>query len=138
MRASNISSVGTFKTTRTVEITVFSPTSDVTTGDGKAYYVVPDELTSTNLSRVAATTITAGVTGSTTIAVYNVTDSHDMLSTLMTIETGETSTRTSGTPGTINTSYDDVVTGDLIRIDIDAISGTAPKGLIVELEFKWV
>lgn len=138
MRMSNIDVVGSLRTTRTIEIMVFPATTDVATGDGKAYYVIPDEMTNMNLSRVAATVITAGSTGSTTIAIYNVTDSQEMLSTLMSIETGEISTRTSATPGTIDTSHDDVVTGDLIRIDVDSVSSTAPKGLIVEMEFEWV
>lgn len=120
---------------KVVQVAVFAPTTKVATGDGKAYFVVPTELTGMNLVRVAATVITAGTTNSTTIAIYNVTDSTQMLSVSMAIETGETSTRTSATPGTIDTAHDDVVTGDVLRIDVNAISTTAPKGLIVELVF---
>jgi hypothetical protein len=119
-----------------IELAIVAPDTDVATGDGKAYFVVPDELNGMNLVRVAATVITAGITGATTIQIANVTDSQDMLSTLMNIESGETSTRTSATPGTINTSYDDVATGDVLRIDVDAVSTTAPKGLIVEIVFQ--
>jgi hypothetical protein len=122
--------------TKVIQIVVIDYTTSVTTGDGKAYFVVPTELTGMNLVRVAATVITAGTTNSTTIAVYNLTDTAEMLSVLMNIETGETSTRTSATPGTIDTAEDDVVTGDVLRIDIDAVSTTAPKGLIVELVFQ--
>jgi hypothetical protein len=121
---------------KVVQIVVFDYTTDVAAGNGKAYFVVPTELTGMNLVRVAATVITAGVTGSTTIAIYNLTDTHEMLSVLMNIETTETSTRTSATPGTIDTGEDDVVTGDVLRIDVDSISTTAPKGLIVELVFQ--
>ena len=121
---------------KVVQIVVFDSTTDVATGNGKAYFVVPDELNGMNLIRVAATVITAGVTGPSTIAVYNLTDTAEMLSVLMNIETGETTTRTSATPGTIDTGEDDVVTGDVLRIDVDSISGTAPKGLIVELVFQ--
>jgi hypothetical protein len=120
---------------KVVQVVVFDYTTDVATGNGKAYFVVPDELTGMNLVRVAATVITAGVTGSTTIGIYNLTDTHQMLSVSMAIETGETTTRTSATPGTIDAGEDDVVTGDILRIDISAISTTAPKGLIVELVF---
>jgi hypothetical protein len=59
-----------------------------------------------------------------------------MLSTKLTIDSGETGSDTAATPAVINTSYDDVATNDLLRIDIDAISTTAPKGLIVTLEFR--
>jgi len=121
---------------RVVQIIAFSPTTDVATGDGKVYFVVPTELTGMNLVRVAATVITAGTTNNTDIQIANVTDAVDMLSTKMRIETGETSTRTSAQPGTIDAAHDDVVTGDVLRIDVDAVQTTAPKGLIVELVFQ--
>jgi hypothetical protein len=80
---------------------------------------------------------TAGTTGNLDVMIYNVTDSQDFLSTAMRIETGETDTLTSAQPGTINTSYDDVATGDHIRVDVDSVqSGTAAKGLYVELTFR--
>jgi len=115
---------------------VFAAATNVAVGDGKAYFVVPDELDGMNLVRVAATVVTAGTTNSTTIQIANVTDAVDMLSTLMAIETTETSTRTSTTPGVIDTTKDDVATGDVLRIDVDAVSTTAPKGLIVEMVFQ--
>ena len=37
--------------------------------------------------------------------------------------------------GVIDTDKDDVTTGDILRIDIDGASTTAPKGLIVNIEF---
>jgi hypothetical protein len=121
---------------KVIALAVVESTADLTIGDGKAYFVVPDELNGMNLVRVAATVITAGITGATTIQIANVTDSQDMLSTLMNIESGETSTRTSETPGAIDTDHDDVATGDVLRIDVDAVSTTAPKGLIVEIVFQ--
>jgi hypothetical protein len=36
----------------------------------------------------------------------------------------------------IDTSYDGVTTGQLIRVDVDAVSTTAAKGLIVTLTFR--
>jgi hypothetical protein len=121
--------------TKGIELVIFDFTTDITTGNGKSYFVVPDEMTGMNLVRVAATVITAGTTGSTTIGIYNLTDAQQMLSTSMNIETGETSTRTSATPGTIDVTKDDVVTGDILRIDVSAVSTTAPLGLIAELVF---
>ena len=60
-----------------------------------------------------------------------------MLSTVMTIDTTETDTSTAATPAVIDTANDDVATGDKISIDVDAVSsGTAPKGLYVELIFQ--
>lgn len=127
---------GTTLSGRPVQIPVFDPGADVTAGDGKAYFIVPDEYDGMNLARVAATVITAGETDPTVIDIYNVTDNCDMLSTGMNIESGETSTRTSATPGTIDTDHDDVAAGDVLRIDVTSVSTTPPKGLIVELVFQ--
>ena len=89
-----------------------------------------------NLVSVAAQVQTAGVTGNLDIMVYNVTQAADMLSTAMRIETTETDTSTSAQPGVIDTGEDDVTTADSIRIDIDSVQTTAPKGLYVELIFQ--
>lgn len=123
---------------RVVSIIVFDDATDVATGDGAGdvFYRVPAVLNGYNLVAVAAQVQTAGTTGNTDIMIYNVTDSQDMLSTAMRIETGETDTSTSAQPGTINTSYDDVATGDSLRIDVDAVQTTAPKGLLCELTFQ--
>ena len=121
---------------RVVEWFISDPGASLSVGDGKAYFVVPDELNGMNLVRASATVVTAGTTNSTTIQIANVTDSVDMLSTVMSIETTETSTRTSASPGVIDTTHDDVATGDVLRCDIDAVSTTAPKGLIIEMVFQ--
>jgi len=117
---------------KSIQITCFDYTTNTATGDGKGYCVIPESLNGMNLVRVHAQVITAGTTNTTDIMVYNVTDSQDMLSTAVTINSGETS----ASDGTINTTYDDVATGDLLRIDVDAINTTAAKGLIITLEFQ--
>lgn len=119
---------------------VVAPTDSVGTGDGKAYFIVPDEINNMNLVRVAATVITAGTTGTCGIALNNTgtagATSSEMLSTIMQIESTEISTRTSVTPGTIDIGADNVTTGQIIRIDVDNIPTTAPKGLVVEMAFS--
>ena len=85
-----------------------------------------------NLVRANAYVNTAGTTNATTIDIYNVTDSQDMLSTAISIASGGTA----GTAGTVNASYDDVATGDILRVDVTSMSTTAPKGLMVVLEFR--
>jgi hypothetical protein len=122
-------------TTKIVGIQVVDAAVSTSTGDGKAFFRVPLELTGMNLTGIAASVYTAGTTNSTTVNIRNKTDSQDMLSALMAIETGETDTSTSAQPGTINASYDDVVTGDILAIDVDTISTTAAKGLYVEMRF---
>jgi hypothetical protein len=116
---------------RAYSIQVFQATTAITTGDGKAYFLIPDFLNGKNLISAYARVITAGATNDLTIQVNNVTDNVDMLSPAITVA----NTATSGT-GTIDTSHDDVATNDLLRIDIDAVQTTAPYGLIILLEFQ--
>ena len=100
--------------------------------DGKAYIPIPAVLTGMNLIRAQAIVNTAGTTNATTIDIYNVTDSVDMLSTAISIASGATV----GTVGTINTTNDNVQTNDVLRVDVTTMSTTAPKGLLVVLEFQ--
>lgn len=118
-----------------VGIMVVDPTTDVSTGDGKAFFRVPAELNGYNLTRVAAAAYTAGVTGTMDIQLRNKTQAADMLSTKMTIDTTETDTATAAAPAVIDTDEDDVATGDQIAVDVDAVQTTAAKGLYVELLF---
>jgi len=119
----------------TVCIQVVDGATDTATGDGKAYFTIPEELNGMNLVGVHARVVTAGTTGTTDIQIANVTDSVDMLSTKLTIDSGETGSDTAATPAVIDTDHDDVATNDLLRIDCDAVATTAAKGLIVRLRF---
>ncbi len=121
-----------------VGILVFDDSESTATGDGAGdvFFRIPSKITGWNLVEVAMMVQTSGTTGNLDVMIYNVSDSVDMLSTAMRIETGETDTSTSAQPGTINTSFDDVATGDHIRIDVDSVQSTAAKGLYVELTFR--
>jgi hypothetical protein len=121
---------------RTIQATCFNYTDDVATGDGAAYIHIPAALNGMNLVSAHAEVITAGTTGTTDIQIANVTDTTDMLTTKITVDSTETGSDTAATAAVINTATDDVVTNDLLRIDVDAVSTTAPKGLIVTLEFR--
>ena len=127
---------GSYAGTASVAATAFNYTVDVATGDGAAYIPIPERCDGMNLVRAMAHVITAGVTGTTDIQVHNVTQTADMLTTKITIDSAETSSETAATPPVIDAANDDVATGDMLRIDVDAISTTAPKGLIVTLEFR--
>lgn len=122
--------------TKALEVTVFDYATAVATGDGKAYLTVPSSYNGMNLVSVHARVITAGTTGTTDIQIYNLTQKADMLSTKITIDSGETGSDTAATAAVIDTSNDDIASWDVLRIDVDAISTTAPKGLIVTLEFR--
>ncbi len=121
---------------RAVQIMCVAPTSDTATGDGIAYFHVDSRLNGMNLVDVHAQVITAGTTGTTDIQIHNVTQAADMLTTKITIDSGETGSNTAATAAVIDTSNDDVATNDLIRIDVDAVSSTKAKGLIITLGFR--
>lgn len=117
---------------KAVSIQCFEGATNVSTGNGKAYLTIPESLNGMNLVRAQATVVTAGTTNATTVMIHNKTDGNDMLSGAISIA----SAGTVGTVGTINTSFDDVATNDVLRIDVDSVSTTPPQGLMVVLEFQ--
>lgn len=123
---------GSYAGTKSLSVQVYDGATDVATGDGKAYITIPEALNGMNLVRAQATVVTAGTTNATTVMVHNKTDAQDMLSGAISIASGGTV----GTVGTINTTYDDVATNDVLRIDVDSVSTTPCKGLMCVLEFR--
>jgi len=122
--------------TAVVTILISDPNGDaITTGDGKAYWRVPSTLAGFNLVAVAAQVTTVSSSGLPTVQIHNLTDTADMLSTALTIDASELDSSTAATAAVINTSTDDVTTGDQIRFDID-VAGTGTKGLMVEMQFR--
>lgn len=117
---------------RFVQFFLFEPTTDVTVGDGRSYFVVPSKYDGATVSIANAVVLTAGATGSTTIQVNNTTTAADILSTPITIS----DTDTTGS-GIIDTDQKVVSVGDIIRIDVDTATDTAPLGLIVNIEFVY-
>lgn len=127
--------VATIPAAEPVTILVSDPGgSAITTGDGKAYFRVPSTLNGKNLTSVAAALSTASSSGIPTIQIHNLTQTADMLTTKLTIDASETDSSGATAAAVIDTSNDDVATGDLLRIDID-VAGTGAKGLIVEMQF---
>jgi len=118
------------------QVVVFERGTDVATGDGKADIHIPSPYNGMNLVEVHAEVITAGTTGTTDIQIANATQAADMLSTKLTIDSGETGSDTAATPAVIDGANDDVATNDMLRVDVDAHSTTAPKGLILTLIFR--
>lgn len=119
-----------------VGIQVFDSATNTSTGDGKAFFRIPAEINGMDLTGVAATVYTAGTTNTTDIQIRNKTDTTDMLSTKLTIDSAETDSSTAATPAVIDATKDDVVTGDVLAIDVDAVSTTPAQGLYVELRFE--
>ena len=119
-----------------IQVPLFAPATDSSTGDGKAYFHIPPKLNGWNLVYVHAFNVTAGTTNTTDIQIHNVTDAQDMLSTKITIDSTEVGSDTAATPAVINATYKDVATNDRLRIDVDAVHTTAGKGTIVTLGFQ--
>lgn len=121
-----------------VGLLVFDDSEDVATGNGAGdlFWPVPSTYNGMDLIAVAAIVQTAGTTGTTTVQINNVTQGADMLSTELTIDSGGTTSRSAGTPAVIDTSNDDVATGDVLRIDVDGTQSTPPKGLYIEMIFQ--
>ena len=121
---------------KAVELVAVAPATDVGIANGVAYFPVTSTVGGMNLIECQADVITPGVTGLTTIMLYNLTTGHNMLSTAITIDSAEASSLTAAAPSVIDTSYDDVAAGDRVRVDVTGVSSTAPKGLIITMIFR--
>jgi len=128
---------------KSVAILASDPLGDaITTGDGKVCFRVPPELNGMNLVAVGAQVSTVSSSGVPTFQVRRSrrtnattrTDA-DMLSTALTIDASEFDSVDAATPAVINTSNDDVQTGDMIYIDFD-VAGTGTKGVSIDLSFQ--
>jgi hypothetical protein len=124
--------------TRYVQMVIADFTADIAEGNGKFYLHIPAGLNGMDLVEVHAKVITVGDGSTVSVMVHNLTDTTDMLSTILTIDDGELDSKDAATAAVINASEDDVVTDDVIRIDVDGNGGdtTVAKGLIVTLGFR--
>lgn len=120
---------------RVLLLKVIEEATALTTGDGKGYFSIPADLSGKRIVAVGAHVYTASSSGAITVQIHSVGDAADLLSTAITIDQSEKDSSTAATPAVINTSYDDVVTGDEFRVDIDGI-GTGSAGLDVWLELE--
>jgi len=118
---------------RCVCIPVSASDEGVTTGDGTIAFAAPLSLDGYDLVDALANVYTQSASGTTDIQVRRRrgANSADMLSTKITIATDEYYAR----DGVVNTSNDDVATGDKIYIDVDA-AGSGAQGLSVTLTFR--
>lgn len=120
--------------TRVVGIQV-SGADELVSGDGQAFFRVPSVMNGYELTAVAAHVADASSSGGISIQVHNVTGAADMLTTPLTIDAGENDSSTAATAAVIDTSEDDVATGDWIRLDIDG-AGADVTWLFIELQFS--
>lgn len=116
-------------------IKIVDDSASLTIGDGKFIFPIPEEFNGMNLVSAHAAVSTVSSSGTPTYQIRNVTDSVDMLSTKITIDANENTSYTADTQPVIDTSHDDVATGDLIAIDKD-VDGTGCKGDTIILTFR--
>ena len=103
-------------------------------GNGITHITIPSTLNGKNLLSVHAHVYTAGSSGSlTNIQIHNLTDAQDILSTPITIDLNEKDSSTAATPPVIS-GDNNVATGDVLRIDVDAVS-TGTLGLEIRMVF---
>lgn len=130
------SQLKTYVGDRTVEVAVTNPNGDsLTTGDGQMYFMVPPALDGYILTEVAGYLSAVSTSGTPTIQIRNATDAVDMLSTAITIDANQFNSLNATIPPVIDTSHDDVVSGDRIAFDID-VAGTGAKGLFISMKFS--
>lgn len=116
---------------RDIQIMVTDPAGDaITTGDGQAYFTVPESMDGANVTafQIALTTVSSSGTPTVQLARTRSGSTVDVCSTRPVIDVSELTSYT-GTSGVINGSNDDLATGDLLRIDVDT-AGTGAKGLM--------
>ena len=103
-------------------------------GNGITHITIPSTLNGKNLLSVEAHFYTAGTGVSLTrIQIHNLTDAQDILSTPITIDLNEKDSSTAATPPVIS-GNNNVSTGDVLRIDVDAVA-TNTLGLEIRMVF---
>jgi hypothetical protein len=118
---------------KSISFVVTAVTADTATGDNQVYVHIPPALNGYTINYVHAAVATAGVTGTTDVQIARTRSGStvDVLSTKCTIDSAETGSDTAATPAVINVSNDDLLTNDRLRVDVDDISDTPAKGLVV-------
>ena len=119
---------------RTVIVKCVADTIGPSVGNGITHVTIPSTLNSRKLQNAEAHVYTVGTGGSiTTVQLHNLTDGVDMLSTAITIDLNEKDSSTAATPHVVGAN-NTVTTGDVIRIDVDAVA-TNTLGLEIRMVF---
>ena len=119
---------------RTINLSPFPSDVDIEIRDGTIAFAIPAVMNTLELTTVLASVYVPGTgSGTTNIKIRRsrVGDDQDMLSTILTLSTGQYFIA----DGIVDESYDDVLTGDLIYVDVTQLTTTPPQGLSVVLTF---
>lgn len=119
-----------------LQLPIVDPSTLVVTGDGQRYLLVSDDMNGLDLVDCDASLSTATTSGTVTVQLrrQRAGADVDMLSTGITIDATEKTSYTAAVAAVINTANDDVLTGDLIFVDVD-VAGSNGKGLVVVVSF---
>jgi len=128
---------------RVCSIQVLSGTSALSVVNGKAYIRIPSALNGMNLVMCGIQVVVKSTSGLPTVILTrgrqeNPTSDFtyvSMLSTALTIDANEYDSSTATTAYVIDATKDDVLTGDIIRIDITG-AGTGTLGLNLTMTFQ--
>jgi hypothetical protein len=119
-----------------VNLAPFPSDIDVEIRDGTIAFTVPVIMNGLNLTAALASVYVPGVgTGATNIQIRRSRSGVEanMLSTVISLSAAEYFV----SDGVIDTSYDDIITGDQIFIDVEQLTATSPpQGLSVVLTFS--
>lgn len=126
---------GSVMGTKNVVIKCIADNTGLTTGDGKAYFTIPVELSGMVLVSVGVHVYKVSSSSIPTFQIYNLTDTVDMLSTEITIDVNEKDSKDAATPAVIDTANNDVATGDELRFDCK-VAGTSVEGMEIRLGFR--
>ena len=121
---------------RIIAATIFHPLVDVSLITGGFYYRVPSLLNGKDITAVHAQVVTAGTTGALTVQVTRIRSGTpvSVLSTALSIDSGTTASHQAATPAVIDLTKDDLATNDLLRVDVNGVPTTKPKGLMLTIE----
>jgi hypothetical protein len=126
---------------RYFQVTVQDYETDVATND-VGYLHIPAEIDGYSLKELHAEVISTGTTGTTDISVDKSTERSgsktwsNMLTTDLTIDSGEYGSDTATAAVIKSDGTEQVAENNLVRVQVDSTSTTAPKGLIVTLGFQ--
>lgn len=108
----------------------------VVDGVGDLIFPIPSTLNGWNLTSAhAVLTKENSSSGTPTFQIHNLTDGVDMLSTRITVDENEYTSYTAAAQSVVDTTKDDVATGDRIRFDCD-VAGTGVLGLAIIMTFQ--
>lgn len=118
-----------------LSIRVIDEGTALTIADGVGNIHIPQEFNGMIISDFHIAVDGSSSVGLPSVALYNFTDSIDILTTNATIEATAKNSYTAVIPPVVNTNNNVLATGDILRIDVDAI-GTGTTGLTVHLTLE--